>query len=401
MQLRITPPLAVKAAGSSFKPSISAVLSGLTTAGTCTAVVLNSSGAKETITSSLGIFREAFTNSYLYDGIKKTTETFGDWFAVIINSKDDFRDWVKSYLGPDGLKSGTVEFYNKLHSWVDIVYNWFATKFIEFIGNIPEMVKNWDKLRLSLFKWGTFLGGGGGSALWAMFGTGANWSKLGDLMGHPHFEDMMNDLNQLVQDNEEAFKEMGSEGIEDILQKYLDNPEEAREAAKELLKEQKEMNEKDQEEKKEKQELSSEEIKEKFNPSQAGQPPTVPAVFSGMVTQGLKKLLSNSYSFAPPEDMARKAMNEYLSKIEADVEKEKEKSNRKPSVKAKFWDIIKDKKEEFVNTLAIAAKKAYDNATDLKLKTLTDKFVEALTAPCENEEQCDAGGLVEALEVKD
>ncbi|OAL10561.1 hypothetical protein A6V39_00655 [Candidatus Mycoplasma haematobovis] len=387
----------------------------MTAVGTCSTISFNLDKA-----NSIGKALEPIKNTYIFNlfskGIFNLNNTFKDWGGSIFNSKDAFIDWLNRYFDVNGFKAGVVALYEKLHNWAGIVYRWFRDKFLEFVGNIPKIVENWKQIRLSLFKWGTFLGGGGGSALWSMLGVGANWSKLGDLMGHPDFMEMMNDFNQLVQDNEEAFKEMGPEDVEDILQKYLDNPEEAKQAAKDLLQEQKERKEKEekdkenksQEEKKDEEkqekskELSVEEIKEKFNPSQAGQPPTVPAVFSNMVTEGLKKLQSLSYfSFGGSnleiESKAKEGMEKYLESLKNDVEKEKAKRSRKPSVKSEFLDIIAQEKEALVNALATAAVKAYRSSESLKIEALTQKFIEALTIPCEGGKDCDADELVKAL----
>ncbi|OAL10541.1 hypothetical protein A6V39_00555 [Candidatus Mycoplasma haematobovis] len=125
------------------------------------------------------------------------------------------------------------------------------------------MVQNWRKLRLSLFKWGTFLGGGGGSALWAMFGSGDNWDKLSALMEREDFGEMMSTFADLVEKNDETFIKMDQDEMKEIIEKYLDDPEEAQKAAKELLEKQKERADKAKEEQKDKElQEENEELKE-------------------------------------------------------------------------------------------------------------------------------------------
>ncbi|OAL10567.1 hypothetical protein A6V39_00685 [Candidatus Mycoplasma haematobovis] len=379
----------------------------MTAAGTSTAVIFNLDRAKNTVDSAFGTVKQVFLNSYLYDGIKKTGDTLKDWFTVIINSKDDFREWVKNYLGADGLKSGAVDLYRKLYDWGGIVYRWFRDKFLVFISNIPQMVKDWKKIRLSLFKWGTFLGGGGGSALWAMFSSGANFDKLGELMGRDDFEDMMNDFNKLVQDNEDSFKEMGSEGIQDIIQKYLDNPEEAKQAAKELIKEQEEKNkeneQKKEEEKEPKKELSSEEIQDKFNPKKGGKPETPGAVFNSMVSKGIEKMLASKHasSFDSPiksiESEIENGMREYISAIEEDLKKTAAKNSKVSKAKQDFLDTIKDAKELFIKSLAKSVTQAYQISDSRKPEDLKKKLAEVLTIPCLDGDDCNADGLTEVL----
>ncbi|OAL10551.1 hypothetical protein A6V39_00605 [Candidatus Mycoplasma haematobovis] len=412
MQLRFTPPLVVRTFGANFNQGLFATFTCLATIGTCSAVIFNSSQAQQSLGNAFDPLKKAFEASILSSGLINLGNTFKSWGESIFNSKDEFIDWLGRYFDVNGLKSGVAELYGKLKVWVEIVYNWFATKFLKFIENIPQMVKDWKKLRLSLFKWGTFLGGGGGSALWAMFGTGDNWDKLGELMGHPNFEDMMNDFNKLVQDNEEAFKDMGSEGIQDILQKYLDNPEEAQKAAKELLEEQekkKEENKKDSEKKEEEKsdELSTQEISEKFNPQKGGNPETPGQVFSNMVQHSLKGLVDLPYSLFGVssnliKEKAEAGMKEYLANIENDVKTRKNKSSE---VKKQFLDILSNEEErkQFIDALAKAAMKAYQGITNKKpdIETLTDEFVKGLegsvTEICKDENNCESVDLSETL----
>ncbi|OAL10615.1 hypothetical protein A6V39_00925 [Candidatus Mycoplasma haematobovis] len=203
MYLKLTPPFS-ELLSFNCRQLLVSCLAGTVIVGSGSVLVFNSS-----ISTKLNeAIRPAFAQLALTPfgkGINALGNTISEWGASVVGKKDDFQQWFQSFFNIDGIKSGTLELYEKLVAWAKIVYEWFANKFLKFIGNIPEMVKNWKELRLSLFKWGTFLGGGGGSALWAMFGNSANWSKLGDLMGHPKFEEMINDFNTLVQENPRRF----------------------------------------------------------------------------------------------------------------------------------------------------------------------------------------------------
>lgn len=246
-----------------------------------------------------------------------------------------------------------------------------------------------------------------------MFGSGENLGRLAELMGREDFGEMMDDFNTLVQDNPKAFEDLGAEGIEKIIEAYLDDPDKAKEAAKELIQEQKDRKEEAKEEKNKLQEkeeekentskeLTAEEISNKFDSSKTGNPPDKGTVFKGMVDGGLKKLLFfGSYSFKPISEIketARKGMEEYLENLNTVVKKENKKKGKKPSVKAQFMEIINkgDNKNKLLDALADAAVKAYDKFSNKKLESLTDEFVKALTKPCSGDD-CDADVLQKAL----
>ncbi|OAL09930.1 hypothetical protein A6V39_03395 [Candidatus Mycoplasma haematobovis] len=411
MQLRL--PLATKAVGFKFNSSVTAILSGLTAVGTCSSIIFNSESARSSISSSLSTLKNTAVTQVFLDGFNKVGNTFQNWGSAIINSKDDFVDWLERYLGINGIKSGTVALYEKLRVWVGIVYEWFATKFIKFIKNIPEMVKNWKELRLSLFKWGTFLGGGGGSAFWAMFGSGDNWGKLGELMGRPDFMDMMNDFSTLVQDNPEAFEELGAEGIEEIIEQYLEDPEKAKEAAKELIEEQKEKKEeankdkeKDPEEKKEpnSEELTADEIKEKFN-SKSGKPKDVTGVLGNVVAQGLVPILElpNSSFFGFEAEKAKKVAKEHMNKYIEELRKNI--GSKKKGPEKEFLDLVEgNNQNELVEFLAGVATSAYGKvSSNVKYEVFAQQFSKELeskiTQPCEDENNCDATDLAQKFKV--
>ncbi|OAL10547.1 hypothetical protein A6V39_00585 [Candidatus Mycoplasma haematobovis] len=388
MQLRFTSPLVTRVAGSSFKSSISAVLSGMTAVGTLTAVALNSGNTGSTILESLDPVKKALLNDTLLNGIQKVTETFKEWGSAIVGSKDAFKEWLDSYLGPDGFKSGTVTLYQKLNDWGLIVYRWFRDKFWKFITNIPDMVQNWRKLRLSLFKWGTFLGGGGGSALWAMFGSGDNWDKLGELMGRPDFEEIMGDLGKLMENNSDAFEKMDTEEVKEIFEKFLHETDEAKEATKELLKKQEERQKDKSEEEKEKEQLTEEEIQERFKPPSGGNPLDTKAVFGNMVSGGLKKLvgLFNSKSKSSIEGKspylaAIEGMKDYIDLIDKDIKQEQSRK-KEGTPKQQFAEVIKENKFAFISAIAGVAEKAYrklptpqSNGKEVTEKEMAEAFM--------------------------
>ncbi|OAL10559.1 hypothetical protein A6V39_00645 [Candidatus Mycoplasma haematobovis] len=389
MQLNLTPPLVVRTFGANFNQILSATFTGLTVAGTCSAVVFNFAQAQKSLGSAFDPLKKVWEASFLSSGINKLGDTFNSWAQAIFGSKDDFRSWLQRYLGIDGVKSGVSELYHKLVAWATIVYEWFRDKFIKFIGNIPDMVKNWDKLRLSLFKWGTFLGGGGGSALWAMFGSGDNWGKLADLIGNPEFEGVVDKFSKLVEENGAAFSEMNEEEAKEMFEAILDDPKEAEALLGELLDEQKEKNEKKKEElKKEgkeneepKEELEKEEIVEKFKNSGGGSPNNPTEAFGDMVGSALQGMVDISPTKLWDTDIAHTAktkMKEYIDTLRKDVEKKA----RKSDVKQKFLDAIKDNETAFILSLAEAAKKAFEAikkpSQQVKYEDLAKKFGEIL-----------------------
>ncbi|OAL10614.1 hypothetical protein A6V39_00920 [Candidatus Mycoplasma haematobovis] len=100
----------------------------------------------------------------------------------------------------------------------------------------------------------------------------------------------------------------------------------------------------------------------------------------------MKGLLASNFSFETLKNSAKKAIAKYIQDLEADVNEERKRPSKKPSAKAEFLGII-------------AAEKAYQRSKEAKIETLTEKFIEALTMPC-TDNNCDADGLVDALSNK-
>ncbi|OAL10574.1 hypothetical protein A6V39_00720 [Candidatus Mycoplasma haematobovis] len=411
MQLRFTPPLVTTVATSGFRQGISSILSGLTVAGAFSTVIFSSNLASEKVSEPLDKFVKVLKASPLYDGIAQVATTLKDWGSAVVGAKDDLKSWIERYLGADGLKSGVAQLAEKLQAWGLIVYNWFATKFIEFVKNIPKMVQEWDKLRLSLFKWGTFLGGGGSSALWAVFSSGENFDKFSKLMERDDFGEIMSSLTKLVEENNEAFNNMESEELQEIIEKFLDEPDEAKKTTEELLKKQEEKKEeakKDPTQEDKEPQLEEQEIKDAFSPRKGGNPQTTAEVLGSMAERGLGSLLDLPYSsfggfsLDLARNKAKAAMNQYIQDIRSDVEKETKRKNAKPSAKKQFLDIIQASETQFVDALAKNAMIAASNITKKpKLEDLAKEFAKALegafTTVCQDNEDCaevDIAGLL-------
>lgn len=147
---------------------------------------------------------------------------------------------------------------------------------------------------------------------------------------------------------------------------------------------------------------------EEFKPSKAGgNPPDKKTVLTSMINKSLEGLLKNPnsgfFGDVSHRERARKELNEYLEKIQADIRDNPKRSK----TKAEFWKIIESKKDAFVNGLADAVGKAFQGFEEPKngdaeskkeenLKKLRKRFIEALTTKC-TEDNCDAAPLVESL----
>lgn len=231
-------------------------------------------------------------------------------------------------------------------------------------------------------------------------------------MNHPKFGEIMQNFNTLLEENQEALEELGEDGLKAIIEEYLENPDKANEAAEALNKESKERKERAEQKAKEKEEnqepekLSSTEILEQFKPSKGGNPPNRATMLGDMIKEGLRELLkspNSSFSFEAHSSRARRSMEKYLDNIRSDVESKLNKSK----VKEEFWNIVKEKKEEFLKGLANAAEIAYsrfENQQSVseteKLEKLTKEFINALTVPSKGDKGGDAAPLVEALSNK-
>ncbi|OAL10593.1 hypothetical protein A6V39_00815 [Candidatus Mycoplasma haematobovis] len=401
MQLRFTPPLVTTVATSGFRQGISSILSGLTVAGAFSTVIFSSNLASEKVSESLDKFIQGLKASLLYDGIAQVATTLKDWGSAVVGAKDDLKSWVERYLGADGLKSGVATLYEKLHVWANIVYDWFANKFLKFISNISEMVKNWKQLRLSLFKWGTFLGGGGGSALWVMFGSGENWDKLGELLGNPEFADIAEKFSKLVEDNGEAFASMDKEEAQEILEQFLENPEVAKEITEELLEDQKEKNKEKKEDEK-KDELSKDEIKEAF--SKGGSPKDPQGVFQNMLGGGIQSLvdLSNSFFGGSLENTAKKAMQDYVDHLKKEVSKGEVKSKADKAKQEFLKALEEDKEGQLIKALTDSTVKAYKRV-ELRGKVTFEELSKELGSILESDytEECRDNCEGEGVSLKD
>ncbi|OAL10015.1 hypothetical protein A6V39_03820 [Candidatus Mycoplasma haematobovis] len=330
----------------------------MTAAGTCSAFVFNLDKANQ-FGNALSPLKNTFIVSFFSRGILNLSDTLKSWGESIVNSKDAFIDWLNRYFDVNGLKAGTVELYNKLHDWALIVYEWFATKFLRFIENIPWIVQNWKQIRLSLFKWGTFIGGGGGGALWGMFSSFDNWGKLSELMGNEDFTGAVEKFAELVDQNPDAFKDMGEEAMKEILEKIMEDPKDAKEIAEKLLQEQKEKN-KDKKDEEQKEELDKEQIQESFaNPK--GSPQSKEEVFGYLVGSALQSLVDvKSSAFGSPvkeiEDKTRKAMTEYIQFVKEKVNKK----TREGKASKDFIDALGNKENTLINELVKVATEAFD-----------------------------------------
>ncbi|OAL10522.1 hypothetical protein A6V39_00460 [Candidatus Mycoplasma haematobovis] len=417
MQLRFTPPLSVRTTGVGFKQGLSVTLTGVTTIGAFTVVTFNSDKARTSIADSFEPIKQLLGDSVFLNGINQLGETLFGWGSSIVASKDAFKEWLNNYFGPDGLKSGAVKLYEKLVAWGEIVYGWFRDKFIEFIKNIPQMVKDWDKLRLSLFKWGTFLGGGGGGALWAMFGSFDNWGKLADLMGNEEFMGAVEKFSELVDKNTDAFKDMGQEAMQEILERIMEEPKDAKEIIEDLLKEQKDMAEKEKKEREEKQQkgekvedeeqkepqLEQEHIKESLKKSK-GSPQSKEEVFGYLVGDALKSLMSMPNSFDSPitaiKERAKDAINKYMS----NVKEESKKKTKVGKANLEFLEAFgqdEEKQKQFVDELANIAKSAFsigyqsfDELARAFEKIMQDKFTVPMEGNGEEGEGVDLSNMV-------
>ncbi|OAL10558.1 hypothetical protein A6V39_00640 [Candidatus Mycoplasma haematobovis] len=350
-------------------------MSGITTVGTLTAVALNAGSSKDSIIQSLEPIKKALLNDVLLSGISKVGDTLYQWGTAIVATKDDFKVWLHNYLGADGLKSGVVALYEKLYGWIEIVYTWFKDKFIDFVKNISKIVENWKQIRLSLFKWGTFIGGGGGGALWGMFSSFDNWGRLSELMGNEDFTGAVEKFAELVDKNSDAFKDMGEEAMKEILEKIMEDPKEAKEIAKELLEEQDKKNEGKREEDK-KEELKKEQIHESFaqpkgSPKNEGE---VLGYLMGNAIQGLTNLSSFEGAI---EFKAKEAMNKYM----AHIEEEAKKDTKVGRANKAFLDAINGKKEELIRELGKVAEKAFrktEKTGKIEFEVLSKAFEEAM-----------------------
>lgn len=248
-----------------------------------------------------------------------------------------------------------------------------------------------------------------------MFGSGANLGQLGELMSNPKFAEMMERFGDLFNENREAFDELGADGIQEILEEYLNNPEKADKAAEELKKDQQEKKEKAEKEAKDKNEemkeeeskLTAQEIMEKYKPSKTGNPPDKATMLGSMVRGSLSAILKVPRSFAAGvsyyaiREGAKKAIEDYLEKLQKDLESRPKKSK----VKEDFFNIVNGKKDPFIKGIVDATEKAYRKFEEQKpeekdkekqLAKLTQEFINAITKPSEDGNG-DAGPLVKAL----
>lgn len=396
MQLSFAPLLA-RTSIFSFKQGLSGALTIITTVGAISVVAFNVANTKDSLVKALEPLSKLLKNSSLLNGITELGSKLHSWGSAIVGTKDAFKEWLSNYLGPHGFKAGVAKLYEKLYDWAYVVYSWFRDKFLIFIQKIPDMVKNWDKLRLSLFKWGTFLGGGGGAALWAMFGSGENLDKLGELMARDDFEEIMSDLGKLLENNSETFENMDTEEVQAILEKFLHETDDAKAATKELLKQEEEKKktaaeeakkeEKEQDKEKMEEKLTEEEIKKAFAPPSGGAPKTMKQAFGKMTALGFKNVVDLQKSFLSDESartVAIKGMKKYIELLEKDIEQDK-KRNKEDKIKTQFVATINKDKEKFINALGDVVETASENLRkrgnyDFKLDDLVKEFLSTFEA---------------------